>query len=61
MYITHYGLIANVALNQNKTGFSTLPVYHGYGHFSMYVSLRHEVVRDANQLLVSAACMLGSR
>ncbi|KZW00808.1 acetyl-CoA synthetase-like protein [Exidia glandulosa HHB12029] len=36
VYITHYGLIANVALNQNKTGFSTLPVYHGYGHFSIF-------------------------
>ncbi|EJD50787.1 L-aminoadipate-semialdehyde dehydrogenase [Auricularia subglabra TFB-10046 SS5] len=36
VYITHYGLIANMALNQNKTGFSTLPVYHGYGHFSIF-------------------------
>ncbi|KAK0493925.1 L-aminoadipate-semialdehyde dehydrogenase [Armillaria luteobubalina] len=34
--ITHYGLIANVALNQNKPGFSTLPVFHGYGHFAVF-------------------------
>ncbi|KAK0193418.1 L-aminoadipate-semialdehyde dehydrogenase [Armillaria mellea] len=33
---THYGLIANVALNQNKPGFSTLPVFHGYGHFAVF-------------------------
>ncbi|KAJ7089700.1 L-aminoadipate-semialdehyde dehydrogenase [Mycena belliarum] len=36
VYVTHYGLIANVAINQNKPGFSTLPVYHGYGHFSIF-------------------------
>ncbi|KZT19362.1 acetyl-CoA synthetase-like protein [Neolentinus lepideus HHB14362 ss-1] len=35
-YITHYGLIANAALNQNKPGFSTLPVFHGYGHFATF-------------------------
>ncbi|KAG7093526.1 putative NRPS-like protein biosynthetic cluster, variant 2 [Marasmius oreades] len=35
-YITHYGLIANVAINQNKIGFSTLPVFHGYGHFALF-------------------------
>lgn len=39
VYVTHYGLIANVAMNQNKPGFSTLPVYHGYGHFAMYAAL----------------------
>ncbi|KIK50782.1 hypothetical protein GYMLUDRAFT_51012 [Collybiopsis luxurians FD-317 M1] len=33
---THYGLIANIAINQNKTGFSTLPVFHGYGHFALF-------------------------
>ncbi|KAF9052348.1 L-aminoadipate-semialdehyde dehydrogenase [Hymenopellis radicata] len=36
VHITHYGLIANVALNQNKPGFSTLPVFHGYGHFAVF-------------------------
>ncbi|KIY43648.1 acetyl-CoA synthetase-like protein [Fistulina hepatica ATCC 64428] len=36
VYITHYGLIANIALNQNKPGFSTLPVFHGYGHFAIF-------------------------
>ncbi|KAK7454620.1 hypothetical protein VKT23_011373 [Stygiomarasmius scandens] len=34
--ITHYGLIANIAINQDKTGFSTLPVFHGYGHFALF-------------------------
>ncbi|KAJ3895239.1 L-aminoadipate-semialdehyde dehydrogenase [Lentinula edodes] len=34
--VSHYGLIANIALNQNKTGFSTLPVFHGYGHFALF-------------------------
>ncbi|TFK46758.1 L-aminoadipate-semialdehyde dehydrogenase [Heliocybe sulcata] len=38
-YITHYGLIANAALNQNKPGFSTLPVFHGYGHFATFRTL----------------------
>lgn len=36
VYITHFGLIANVSLNQNLRGFSTLPVYHGYGHFAIF-------------------------
>ncbi|KAK7060800.1 hypothetical protein VNI00_000533 [Paramarasmius palmivorus] len=36
VYITHYGLIANMAINQNKPGFSTLPVFHGYGHFALF-------------------------
>ncbi|KAF9266782.1 L-aminoadipate-semialdehyde dehydrogenase [Marasmius fiardii PR-910] len=35
-FVTHYGLIANVAINQNKIGFSTLPVFHGYGHFALF-------------------------
>ncbi|KAJ3986293.1 L-aminoadipate-semialdehyde dehydrogenase [Lentinula detonsa] len=34
--VTHYGLIANIAINQNKPGFSTLPVFHGYGHFALF-------------------------
>ncbi|KAJ3966024.1 L-aminoadipate-semialdehyde dehydrogenase [Lentinula raphanica] len=34
--VTHYGLIANMAINQNKPGFSTLPVFHGYGHFALF-------------------------
>ncbi|KAK0222258.1 hypothetical protein IW262DRAFT_1553304 [Armillaria fumosa] len=38
--ITHYGLIANVALNQNKPGFSTLPVFHGYGHFAASILMQ---------------------
>ncbi|KAJ7065190.1 L-aminoadipate-semialdehyde dehydrogenase [Mycena amicta] len=35
-FISHYGLLANAAINQNKPGFSTLPVYHGYGHFAFF-------------------------
>jgi len=35
IYITHYGLIANIALSIPKTGFSALPLFHGFGHFSM--------------------------
>jgi acyl-CoA synthetase (AMP-forming)/AMP-acid ligase II len=60
VYITHYGLIANVsgsapvhvrirvcspgypsaiqcASSLPKTGFSALPLFHGFGHFSMSV------------------------
>ncbi|KAF9458834.1 L-aminoadipate-semialdehyde dehydrogenase [Collybia nuda] len=36
VYVSHYGLIANIAINQNHPGFSTLPVYHGYGHFAIF-------------------------
>ncbi|ESK87402.1 l-aminoadipate-semialdehyde dehydrogenase [Moniliophthora roreri MCA 2997] len=36
VYISHYGLIANIAINQNKPGFSTLPVFHGYGHYALF-------------------------
>ncbi|KAJ7355604.1 L-aminoadipate-semialdehyde dehydrogenase [Mycena albidolilacea] len=36
VFVTHYGLVANIAINQNKPGFSTLPVYHGYGHFAIF-------------------------
>lgn len=35
VYITHYGLIANMATSIPKTGFSALPLFHGFGHFSM--------------------------
>lgn len=35
VYITHYGLIANMATSLPKTGFSALPLFHGFGHFSM--------------------------
>ena len=35
VYVTHYGLIANAAQSIPKTGFSALPVFHGFGHFSM--------------------------
>ena len=37
VFITHYGLIANMAASFPKTGFSALPLFHGFGHFSMYV------------------------
>ncbi|KAJ4473884.1 L-aminoadipate-semialdehyde dehydrogenase [Lentinula aciculospora] len=33
LLITHRGLMARMALKQEKTVFSTLPVFHGYGHF----------------------------
>jgi acyl-CoA synthetase (AMP-forming)/AMP-acid ligase II len=35
VFITHYGLIANMAASFPKTGFSALPLFHGFGHFSM--------------------------
>lgn len=35
VYISHYGLIANAAQSLPKTGFSALPLFHGFGHFSM--------------------------
>lgn len=35
VYITHYGLVANAAMSLPKTGFSALPLFHGFGHFSM--------------------------
>ncbi len=38
VFITHYGLIANIAMSIPETGFSALPLFHGFGHFSMYVS-----------------------
>ncbi|OSX67090.1 hypothetical protein POSPLADRAFT_1128883 [Postia placenta MAD-698-R-SB12] len=36
VYITHFALIANVAGFVAKPGFSALPVYHGFGHFSVF-------------------------
>jgi acyl-CoA synthetase (AMP-forming)/AMP-acid ligase II len=35
VFITHYGLVANAAMSLPKTGFSALPLFHGFGHFSM--------------------------
>jgi acyl-CoA synthetase (AMP-forming)/AMP-acid ligase II len=35
VFITHYGLIANASLSVPGTGFSALPLFHGFGHFSM--------------------------
>lgn len=35
VYVSHYGLIANAAVSVAKTGFSALPLFHGFGHFSM--------------------------
>ncbi|KAJ3777681.1 L-aminoadipate-semialdehyde dehydrogenase [Lentinula raphanica] len=34
--ITHYRLIANMVINQNKPGFSTAPVFHGFGHSAFF-------------------------
>ena len=35
VYITHYGLVANAATSIPSSGFSALPLFHGFGHFSM--------------------------
>lgn len=35
VFVSHYGLIANAAVSVPKTGFSALPLFHGFGHFSM--------------------------
>lgn len=35
VYVTHFGMIANAAQSVPKTGFSALPLFHGFGHFSM--------------------------
>lgn len=35
VFITHFGMIANAAQGVSKTGFSALPLFHGFGHFSM--------------------------
>ncbi|KAK0470229.1 L-aminoadipate-semialdehyde dehydrogenase [Desarmillaria tabescens] len=37
--ITHYSLIEDAALNKRKPGFSTLPVFHAYGHFAVFQSI----------------------
>jgi len=37
VYITHIAMIANIAGFVAKTGFSALPVYHGFGHYSVCV------------------------
>ncbi|KAL7418303.1 hypothetical protein Q5752_006759 [Cryptotrichosporon argae] len=41
VYITHYGLIANAAQSLPKTGFSALPLFHGFGHFSIFRCIYH--------------------
>ena len=35
VYISHSSMIANVAGFVSKPGFSALPVYHGFGHYSV--------------------------
>lgn len=41
VYISHYGLIANAAVSVPKTGFSALPLFHGFGHFSIFRCMYH--------------------
>ncbi|BEI83428.1 hypothetical protein CcaverHIS002_0400320 [Cutaneotrichosporon cavernicola] len=41
VYVTHYGLIANAAVSVPKTGFSALPLFHGFGHFSIFRCIYH--------------------
>ncbi|KAJ4414053.1 putative NRPS-like protein biosynthetic cluster [Gnomoniopsis sp. IMI 355080] len=41
VYITHLGLIANMAYSIPKTGFSALPLFHGFGHFSIFRCYYH--------------------
>ncbi|KAL1412125.1 hypothetical protein Q8F55_003125 [Vanrija albida] len=41
VYITHYGMIANAANSVPKTGFSALPLFHGFGHFSIFRCIYH--------------------
>ncbi|KAH9923666.1 L-aminoadipate-semialdehyde dehydrogenase [Fomitopsis serialis] len=36
VYISHSSMIANVAGFVSKPGFSALPVYHGFGHYSVF-------------------------
>lgn len=36
VYISHSSMIANIAGFVSKTGFSALPVYHGFGHYSVF-------------------------
>lgn len=44
VFISHYGLLANASMSLPKTGFSALPLFHGFGHFSMYVPFRSVMV-----------------
>ncbi|WVR04609.1 hypothetical protein IAU60_001620 [Kwoniella sp. DSM 27419] len=41
VFISHYGLIANAAQSLPKTGFSALPLFHGFGHFSIFRCFYH--------------------
>ena len=41
VYITHYGLIANASSSVPQTGFSALPLFHGFGHFSIFRCIYH--------------------
>lgn len=41
VFITHYGLIANAAQSLPKTGFSALPLFHGFGHYSVFRCMYH--------------------
>ncbi|CAN8105946.1 unnamed protein product [Discula destructiva] len=41
VYITHLGLIANMAYSIPQTGFSALPLFHGFGHFSIFRCYYH--------------------
>ncbi|KZT73346.1 L-aminoadipate-semialdehyde dehydrogenase [Daedalea quercina L-15889] len=36
VYISHFSMIANIAGFVNKAGFSALPVFHGFGHYSVF-------------------------
>ncbi|KAK8847380.1 hypothetical protein IAR55_005238 [Kwoniella newhampshirensis] len=41
VFISHYGLLANAAQSLPKTGFSALPLFHGFGHFSIFRCFYH--------------------
>ncbi|TYJ52933.1 hypothetical protein B9479_006444 [Cryptococcus floricola] len=41
VFISHYGLVANAAQSIPKTGFSALPLFHGFGHFSVFRCIYH--------------------
>ncbi|KIR43110.1 L-aminoadipate-semialdehyde dehydrogenase [Cryptococcus deuterogattii 99/473] len=41
VFISHYGLLANAAQSLPKTGFSALPLFHGFGHFSVFRCIYH--------------------
>ncbi|KAI0726890.1 L-aminoadipate-semialdehyde dehydrogenase [Fomitopsis betulina] len=36
VFISHFAMIANIAGFVSKPGFSALPVYHGFGHYSVF-------------------------